>query len=150
MYSKQEASQIKQLFWTRFGQYMKPVFSASGEKVNWLNYKTGVPHIYFRMRAENSYASVSIECTHPSSLVQQDQFEQLEELKQMFQQALGDGWIWQKAAVDENGKPLARVYIELPGVSVFRESDWPAIISFLKPAMVGLDGFWNEVKEVFQ
>lgn len=150
MYSKQEASKLKQEFWTRFGQYMKPIQSAGGEKVNWSNYKTGIPHIYFRLRAENNYVSVAIELTHPSSLVQQDQFEQFEDIKTMFQQALGEEWIWQKNAIDENGKPLSRIFIELPGVSVFRAEDWPAIISFLKTAIIALDAFWADAKAVFE
>jgi len=150
MYSKHEASKLKQEFWTKFGQYMKPVLSAAGETINWVNYKTGIPHIYFRMRAENNYASISIELTHPSSLVQQDQFEQLEDLRSMFQQAAGAAWVWQKNAVDENGKHLGRISIELPNVSVFREADWPAIISFLKAGMIGLDTFWNDVKPAFE
>ena len=150
MYSKQQASQLKQSFWTKFGQYMKPVLSANGEPINWINYKTGIPHIYFRMRAENDQASISIELTHPSSLVQQDQYEQFEEIKTMFLQTLGKDWVWEKGAIDENGKPLNRIFTELTGVSVFREGDWPAIISFLKTGMIGLDAFWNDVKPVFE
>jgi hypothetical protein len=42
MYSKDQASQLKQEFWTAFGQYMGPVLSAEGLRTNWINYKTGV------------------------------------------------------------------------------------------------------------
>lgn len=45
MYSKAEKSKIRKDFWTAFGQYMKPVPSAEGTKVNWPNYKTGVKQI---------------------------------------------------------------------------------------------------------
>ena len=51
MYSKHEASQLRQEFWTPFGRYMQPVLSSEGERVNWINYKTGAKHIYFRMDA---------------------------------------------------------------------------------------------------
>ena len=53
MYSKSEASQLKQEFWTSFGQYMSPVLSAEGEKLNWINYKTGEKDIFFKMKANN-------------------------------------------------------------------------------------------------
>ena len=49
MYSKAEATQLRQAFWTAFGQYMAPVPSAEGETTNWINYKTGFKHLYFRM-----------------------------------------------------------------------------------------------------
>ncbi len=150
MYSKQDASRLKQEFWTKFGQYMKPILSASGDKVNWSNYKTGIPHIYFRMRAENNYASISIELTHPSSLIHHEQFEQLESMQTIFKKVLRQDWVWQKKTIDENGKPLSRIFIELPNVSVYRDSDWPATISFLKAGMIGLDAFWNDVKPAFE
>ncbi|MGN6618356.1 MAG: DUF4268 domain-containing protein, partial [Ilyomonas sp.] len=53
MYSKQEASQLRQEFWTVFGQYMLPVLSSEGMKISWTNYKTGEKNIYFRMNADN-------------------------------------------------------------------------------------------------
>ena len=49
MFSRQEASQLRKEFWTAFGTYMKPVPSAEGEKVNWLNYKTGEKDVFFKM-----------------------------------------------------------------------------------------------------
>ena len=49
MYSKEESARLRQQFWISFGQYMKPVPSASGSTVNWTNYKTGVKNIFFKM-----------------------------------------------------------------------------------------------------
>ncbi|RZK28608.1 MAG: DUF4268 domain-containing protein, partial [Hymenobacter sp.] len=46
MYSKAEATQLRQAFWTTFGQYMAPVPSAEGWPTNWINYKTGLKHVY--------------------------------------------------------------------------------------------------------
>ena len=34
MYSKQEASFLNQKFWTSLGQYLAPIPSAEGEKIN--------------------------------------------------------------------------------------------------------------------
>src|SRR6478735_7362373 len=79
VYSKQETSRIRQQFWTSFGQYMKPVPAASGEKVNWSNYKTGIGHVYFRLSAEKAHASIAIELAGTSS-VRETQFEQLVDL----------------------------------------------------------------------
>ena len=70
MYSKQEASQLRQAFWTAFGQYMLPVPSGEGEKVNWTNYKTGEKDLYFRMNADNKQATIAIELTHKDEGVQ--------------------------------------------------------------------------------
>ena len=56
MYSRQEASILKQEFWTSFGLYMNPVLSSEGEKINWVNYKTGEKGIRFKMHADNRSA----------------------------------------------------------------------------------------------
>jgi len=65
MYSREEAAQIKRDFWTRFGQYMRPVPGASGDTINWLNYKTGIRHLFFRLDAGRQQASIGIEIRHP-------------------------------------------------------------------------------------
>jgi hypothetical protein len=65
MYSKAESSAIRKEFWIKFGQYMKPVPSASGVRVNWPNYKTGIRDIYFRMKTERGFVSIGIEVPMP-------------------------------------------------------------------------------------
>jgi len=71
MYSKDEASQIKQAFWTTFGQYIAPQLSADGMKVNWVNYKTGIKYLYFKMDADKSLATIGISITHPDPGIQE-------------------------------------------------------------------------------
>jgi hypothetical protein len=65
MYSKEQISKLKTQFWTNFGQYMKPVPSASGQPVNWINYKTGIRNIHFKMDADNTSAVIAVEISHP-------------------------------------------------------------------------------------
>ena len=88
MYSKQEASQLRQEFWTAFGQYMSPVLSSEGEKINWINYKTGEKDIFFRINADNKKASIAIELTHKDVGVQELYFEQFQQLKKALHNAL--------------------------------------------------------------
>jgi len=40
MFKRQEASRLREEFWTTFGRYMRPVLSTEGIKINWINYKT--------------------------------------------------------------------------------------------------------------
>src|SRR5687767_8933243 len=109
MYSKQEASQLRQEFWTAFGQYMSPVLSADGERMNWVNYKTGEKNIGFRMHADNRNATISIELTHSDRGLQQLYFEQFLELKNILVQSLGEDWDWQLHGTDEHGKIVSRI-----------------------------------------
>lgn len=150
MYSKQEASLLRKEFWTTFGQYMRPVANSDGEFINWVNYKTGSKHIYFRMDADNNGASVAIELRHPDAAMRNDFFEKFNQLKTMLHQITDEQWNWKATAIDENGKAFSSIGIAINNVSVFNKKDWPAIISFLKPRIIALDSFWNLVKDGFQ
>ncbi|MEQ9298615.1 MAG: DUF4268 domain-containing protein, partial [Cyclobacteriaceae bacterium] len=89
MYSRKEASQIKQEFWTTYGQYMRPIRSASGEKVNWVNYKTGVKHLRFISDADNHQARIGIELSHSDKDIQLLFMEQFEQMKTFFHGTMG-------------------------------------------------------------
>ncbi|RPD43606.1 DUF4268 domain-containing protein [Paracnuella aquatica] len=150
MFSRQEASRIRQEFWTAFGLYMAPVHSADGEKINWINYKTGEKHVQFRMDAGSNAATIGIEMRHPDAGVRHLFMEQLQQVKKILEAHLGESWTWQHEAEDENGKAFSRVYQQLPNVSVFRKDDWPALVSFFKPRIRALDAFWSEARYSFE
>ena len=107
MYTKQEASQLKHEFWTAFGQYMMPVNSAEGDKINWINYKTGEKGIHFRMEADNKKATIAIELTHSDRGIRSLYFEQFVQLKTLFRAAVEEEWNWMPAATDEHGKEVS-------------------------------------------
>ncbi|MBL7745240.1 MAG: DUF4268 domain-containing protein [Chitinophagaceae bacterium] len=148
MYTRQEISQVRKKFWTTFGQYMRPVTGADGEKKNWLNYKTGIRHIYFRMVAGKDYASVAIELQQTDSALQDHYFNQLLSMKNVLEQMTGEVWDWQSQITDENGNVISRISKTVEGVNIFNETDWPRIISFLKPRMIALDEFWGIAREI--
>jgi hypothetical protein len=149
VYSREQASLIRKEFWTTFGQYMRPVPSASGMKANWINYRTGVKHIYFRMDADKRSARISIELTHPDAEIRELFFEQFTEFRAMLHDYLGELWDWQPAVTDDTGKEISRIGIGISGVNVFRQEDWSRLISFFKPRIVALDEFWTDVYDVF-
>lgn len=149
MYSRQEASLIRKKFWTSFGQYMRPVNGANGETINWLNYKTGIRHIYFRMDANLSGVSIAIELRHTDTALQQHCYEQLLQLKGILNQTTGEEWSWQLHQQDEDDSIVTRISKSLGGVNILSETDWPVIISFLKPRIIALDSFWMQVKDGF-
>ena len=150
MYSKSEASNLKKEFWTTFGMYMKPVKNAEQLTINWVNYKTGIRHIYFRMDATKREATIAIEIKHPDAAGRVSAYERLESLKSYLEQFLEESWIWQPEFYDEDGSSASRIFTQLEGVSVFNREHWPAIISFLKERIIQLDLFWNDVKTQFE
>jgi hypothetical protein len=150
MFSKQEASQLRQEFWTTFGQYMQPVLSAEGSKINWINYKTGEKGIKFRMQADNKTASVSIDLLHPDKEIQQLYYDQFFQLKKLLELALGEEWNWQLHSYDENGKIISKISTKLTPVNIYKKEDWPKLISFFKPRIMALDAFWTDARYTFE
>ena len=130
MYSKQEASRLKDEFWTAFGMYMGPVLSAEGEKLNWVNYKTGEKNIAFRLQADNKKASVAIELTHKDPGIQQLYFDQFMQLKNLLRMSLQEDWTWTLHVHDDHGRIVSRIYTQKVGLSIFKKEDWPELISF--------------------
>ncbi|WP_442587339.1 DUF4268 domain-containing protein [Pedobacter sp. AW31-3R] len=65
MYSKDQASQLRQAFWTAFGQYITPHPSAEGIKINWVNYKTGIKYLHFKMHADTKNDSLPFQFPIP-------------------------------------------------------------------------------------
>lgn len=150
MYDKHEAAKIRQQFWITFGKYMKPVLSAEGLPVNWINYKTGVRHIRFRMDAAQQEAHIAIELIHPDEGERALCFDQLKALQSLFFSIVGTDWDWQPSIANEYGISLSRIISSLQGVSIYDQDKWPELISFLKPRIIALDHFWTEVKPAFE
>lgn len=150
MYTREQASRARQAFWTAFGQYMAPHPGSEGQKVNWANYKTGFRGLYFRMHADNRQAFIGIVMAQSDPDLRVLFYEQFEELKSALHSCLEEEWIWEAEALGEHGQPQSRIYTTLHPVSIFRQEEWPQLISFFKPRIIALDEFWSMGKYHFE
>ena len=150
MYSKVASSQLRQGFWTAFGLYMNPVVSAEGERLGWLNYKTGEKGVFFRMTADNKKATIAIELNQTDAAIREMYFDQFREVKSILEGYTGESWTWKLHDRTEDGKVVSRIYRELAGVSIYNKDQWPDLISFFKQRIMALDAFWSDVKFRFE
>jgi hypothetical protein len=150
VFSRKEASEIRQAFWTAFGQYMLPVAGAEGGRVNWVNYKTGERDISFRMETGMRDAQIAIVIAHKDPGMRQIYYEQFVQLRKLLEQHTGEEWNWQPEYYDEYGVESSRIYTMRENLLVLRKTDWPALISFFKPRVIALDAFWSEAKYYFE
>jgi len=149
LYAKDEVTKLKQEFWTTFGQYMALELSNSGLRINWVNYKTGIKHLYFKMEADGKKASIGIEISHPDRSIQELIFEQFKEFKNILTSCLNEEWNWELHTTDEYGKTVTKISTSLVGVSIFKREEWPKLIEFLKPRLIALDNFWTDARDSF-
>lgn len=150
MYTKEQASHRKQEFWTRFGKYMAPVLSAEGEKINWINYKTGIRHLNFKMNATQEFADIGIEVGHKDPPHAAALYEQFKMLRPVLEAVLGEEWTWEPKKYNEHLQLFSSISLQHQPCNILRDSDWPEIISFLKPRIIRLDQFWCEHRMIFE
>lgn len=129
---------------------MAPVPAANDSKINWINYKTGIKHIYFRMDATSSRTSIAIVLANPDESRQQQDYQKLLQMKRMLEEAVSETWQWEQGISDDYGKTISVISTSIEGVNVFSEESWPRIISFLKPRLIALDAFWWLAKDLFE
>ena len=149
MFPREEASRIRQEFWTTFGRYMKPILSSEGIRVNWVNYRTSLKDVHFRMDAGPKSAVISVSMEHADPSIQELYHEQFLEFKSLLHETLQEEWDWQ-LHVPSDGKLISSISKQLSGVSVFNKDHWPELISFFKPRIIALDSFWENAKYSFQ
>ncbi|NJM94763.1 MAG: DUF4268 domain-containing protein [Cytophagales bacterium] len=150
MYKREAASELRQAFWTAFGQQMAQILSAEGLPVNWINYRTRVKHVLFRTQAEGNQAWVSIDIVHPDPGLRDLLFDQFEEFKILLHSTLGEEWIWDRSFADELGHFRAKIYTRRQGISVLDQQHWPVLMDFFRPRLVALDAFWADAYYTFQ
>lgn len=149
MYTREEASKVKAQFWTSFGQYMKPIPGASGQPVNWINYKTGIRHIHFKMDAGDKKTTIAIEISHPQQEQRLHYYNQFLSLKKIVESTTGFTWQWCETLHTEH-KTISSISQQLDDTKVLNQANWTVIISFLKPRIMALDALWEMVKDGFE
>jgi hypothetical protein len=149
MFTREEASRIRQEFWTIFGKYLSPIPSAEGLKINWVNYHTGIKDVYFRMTTGPKSATISISLEHRDPDIRHLYFTQFLEFRNILHATLEEEWEWQLNAFTEDGKEVSRIYKEVAGLSVLNRDDWSELITFFKPRIIALDSFWTDAKYGF-
>lgn len=149
MYAKEESKKIRIKFWTALGNYMKLQKSAEGLPINWINYNTRNKFIAVKMFAESKSTGISLVITHPDEDFRKLIYQQLVEYQSIFEQYVGNDWIWVEDVLDHHGKSISIIQKELPNVNLYNQSDWPEMIRFFKNKIVNLDEFWTVVKESF-
>lgn len=148
MYSRDEAKALNERFYTLFGTYMRRHQQQAEGARQWLNYRTGVKHIFFRVEATNKGALASIDLQYPDADVRQLFFDQFLEFRKALESHTGP-LHWDNSYVLPNGRTIGRIYQEQAGVNLYREEDWHQIFPFFEKYLLGFDAFWADFREAF-
>lgn len=149
MFTKEEKKKLKLEFWSRLEDQMTRLKNPHGSKVHWMNYNTGINHLYFRMEADEKAARLCMDLQFPDNGVREVYWDQFEEFRDLLNDRFKGKLIWLKEFEHENGKTISRVYLEKAEVNINNQKDWDRMHLFLKLSFAKLDEFWDEFSDVF-
>ena len=151
MFSKEESAQLRKDFWTAYGVFMRKHTPTADHKIKWLNYRTGIKDIYFRLEADKKRARICIDLQHRDEGIRELYFEQFQELKKMLELTTDEVWQWEKEYYRaDTDITISRIYLEKEGINCYVKGDWSEFFHFFQRYQVPFDAFWGDFKGVFE
>ncbi|WP_438963002.1 DUF4268 domain-containing protein [Nonlabens sp.] len=141
MYTKEEAKQIRQQFWTMFGKRYDR---------KWLLYHTKIKDLVLKFSFEDRRALVSIDIEHEDSFYRDYYFEKMVSLQAILKEEVSQDIILDPDYVLESGKHIARIYVMLEGVKIQKKTQWPKVYEFFYEHMDKLELFFWEYKDFIE
>ena len=138
MFSREEAKQIRQEFWTSFGKELPH---------KWLLYNTRMKEIQLKFSFEHKVAQVSLDITDADELIRDYYFEKLLSLKTVLKDSYLPEIIFVKDYVLPEGKTVSRIYVEKEGVNIYNKKFWPEVKQFLAENMLKLEEFFDDFQD---
>jgi hypothetical protein len=148
MFSRDEARALNERFYTLFGTYMRRHQPQAEGARQWLNYRTGVKDIFFRIEASGKGAIAAIDLQQADEGLRQLFWEQFLEFQKALESHTGP-LIWDPAYELPYGRSIARIYQKQEGVSLYKEDDWHQIFPFFEKHLLAFDAFWADFREGF-
>ena len=149
MFTKEEKKNINTEFWNSFGIYMKKYNKKYG-RIRWVNYRTNIKDLYFRLNLTQQKAIFSIELQHKDDGIRELFYEQFLELKAVLNDSVNGELVWEEIKFNQFNHPVCCMHSELENVSIYKKEDWLSVFQFFEKKMVGLHEFWLEFQEIFK
>lgn len=154
MFTKEERKAVHEAFWMRFKKHIKKVekqqfINSNHRKINWINYPTGVKEIYIRLDINQKQAKFSIDFQSKDPEILNLIWEQMQELKVVFENEMGTTGTWDEHATNKANQAIKSIYWTLPNVSIYNPKDEAEIFIFFQSKLFNFHKFYDEFNEVF-
>lgn len=149
MFTKEEKKNFNTEFWNCFGIYMKKYNKQFG-RIRWVNYRSNIKDLYFRLNITDHSAQFSIELQHKDDGIRELFYEQFLELKTVLSDNVRGDLKWKEVTFNQFNHPVSSISEELESVSIYNKEDWQKTFQFFEKRMVGLHEFWLEFHEIFK
>lgn len=141
MFSKEEAAQLRKLFWTSFGKSFPR---------KWLLYNTKIKGFSFKFVADRKKAMVCLDIENPDELVNLLYYDQLLSLKSLLETELPEV-IFDDDYLLESGKTIHRIYVPFDKkFSIYNKDTWRDCYEFYVATMEKFELFFYEYEDVIK
>ena len=138
MFSKEEAAQLRKLFWTSFGKSFPR---------KWLLYNTKIKGFAFKFVADRKKAMVCLDIDHPEAIANELLFDQMISLKALLETELPEV-IFNDAYELESGKIIHRIYVPFDQkFSIYNKDTWRDCYEFYMETMPKFELFFYEYED---
>lgn len=139
MFSKTEAANIRQEFWTSFGKSFPR---------KWILYNTKIKGLSFKFYADRKKAMTVLDIEHREEVAGEMLYEQLLSLKSILESDYLPTVIFDKNYVLENGKEISRIYvIHEEKFSIYNKNTWRSCFEFFQETMTQFELFFLEFED---
>ena len=147
MFSKEEAKELRQLFWHKLENRTRRLPGQKGKKINWIFDETGVKGLDLRFDINRQRAIVALEINHRSEERRLYLYEKLEACKSIIESIYGGSLTWDYVYTKDEGRDVCRVYEEMAPADLYQQEQWPEVMKFMIDRMIRLEKAFLEVKD---
>lgn len=141
MFSKEEAAQLRKLFWTSFGKSFPR---------KWLLYNTKIKGLSLKFVADRKKALVCLDIENPDELKNLLYYDQMLSLKTLLENELPEV-IFDDEYLLESGKLIHRIYVPFNRkFSIHNKNTWRDCFEFYVETMQTFELFYYEYEDVIK
>lgn len=141
MFSKEEAANLREEFWTSFGKSFPR---------KWILYRTKIKGLSFKFDAGRKDLHVVIEINSNNNAKNELLFEQFQALQSILTDCLPT-IVYDDNYTLSSGKSVHWIYISYPNkFSIYNKNTWRGAFLFMKEKMTILEEFFEDYKDFIE
>ena len=138
MFTKEEAAQLRKLFWTSFGKSFPR---------KWLLYNTKIKGFAFKFVADRKKEMVCLDIEHSEEIANELLFDQMLSLKTLLENEIPEV-IFDNSYELESGKQIHRIYVPFEQkFSIYNKNTWRDCYEFFVDEMSKFELFFYEYED---
>ena len=139
MFSKEESSQLRKLFWTSFGKSFPR---------KWVLYNTQIKGFSFKFVADQKQAMVCLDIESYDKAKNELLFEQIVELKNILTEEYLPDVVFDANYMLDNGKEIHRIYVKLDHkFNIHDKNTWQKAYEFFNSTMHQFELFYEDFED---